>query len=369
MKGYFLNYGISSQKDRSGIGLKIRNQIKAFNNAGLGCKELVLPISRNKLLSVLYRLPFTNVYPIWSFREEFKTADYLYFRRPFVMSGAMRQVLKKVKKDNPNIKIVIELPTYPYDAEYKTYKLYRMLIAKDSYNRNRLKGIVDYFSNLSEESEIFGIPTIKFRNGINIDDIVVRNPKDEEPGTIHLCAVALFKEWHGYERLIEGVNTYYKEKGEKNLIFHFAGEGSALPEYKELVKKYSLEEHFVFHGYCENKDLDEIYNLCSIALGSFGMYKKSLSLSCDLKSREAMARGIPFVTGCPTDIFINNPDFPYYLEYPNDSTALDINKMIDFYDRIYEEPQESVIKNIRDFAYQNVGMDSAMKPVVDYLKS
>jgi len=369
MKGYFINYGTSAFADRTGVGLKIRNQIKTFNKAELNCKEYVLSISKSKFLSVLYRLPFTNVYPIWKYDDILSSVDYIYFRRPFVMSGYMRNVLSKVKKNNPDIKIIIELPTYPYDAEYDTYKFKRMLIAKDSYNRVRLKGIVDRFANLSYECEIFGIPTIKFKNGIDVDDIQIRIPEDEPNNTIHLCAVAMFKEWHGYERIIKGLKTYYNNGGTRKLIFHFAGEGSALPGYKELVNDLSLNEHFVFHGFCDYGELNQIYNISSVALGSFGMYKKNLCLSCNLKSREAMARGIPFVTGCPTDIFIDNKDFKYYLEFPNDTSEIDINKIISFHDQIYQQPAKKVVAEIREFAYKNVNIGSCMKPIIDYIKS
>ena len=97
------------------------------------------------------------------------------------------------------------------------------------------------------------------------------------------------------------------------------------------------------------------------------MYKKGLNLSCDLKSREAVARGIPMVTGCPTDIFIEGK-YKYYLEFSNDSSAVDIQKIINFNDEIYRNGEELVIEDIRRYAFENVSMDAAMKNVIDYFK-
>lgn len=369
MKGYFVLFGKTSVEDRSGIGLKVRNQIKAFNNSGLNCKEIVLPISKNGLLPILYRLPFFNVYPVWKYIKEFDNANYLYMRRPFVMTSSMRYVFRRIRKKNPKIKIIVEIPTYPYDEEYGTYKLKQMLILKDRYNRTRMKRLIDYYAILTDEKEIFGVPTLKILNGIDVDEIPKRVPYrlSTDNNTIHMCAVAMFKEWHGYERLILGLHDYYDNGGDLNIICHFVGEGTELPFYKDLVNKYSLQQHIVFHGFLEGKELSKIYNMSTISLGSFGMYKKKLNLSCDLKSREAVARGIPMVTGCPTDIF-QKKLFKYYLEFPNDDSVIDIQKIIDFHKQIYSEGEEMVVEKVRNYAKRMVDMNVCMQNVISYFK-
>ena len=98
MKGIFIVYGQSSNHDHTGVGLKVRNQIECFNNAGLNCKEHVLPIKKDKLLSIKYRLPFFNVYPVWKKRKDYLGVDYIYMRRPFVMNIHMRRIFKYIKK-------------------------------------------------------------------------------------------------------------------------------------------------------------------------------------------------------------------------------------------------------------------------------
>ena len=367
MKGIYILVGTSSKDDNSGVGLKIRNQIKSFNNSGIDTDEVVLPISRNPLLSILYRLPFMNVYPVWSYRDAFNDVDCIYMRRPFVMNGAMRRILAQIKRNNPKVRIVVEIPTYPYDAEYGTYKFKSLLIAKDKYNRNRMKGLIDRFAVLSDDKTVFGVPAIKIMNGIDVNAVHKRVPVKDASGALNVCAVAAFKEWHGYERFIEGLRDYYSNGGSKNIICHFVGDGSELPLYKSLVAKYNLDDHFIFYGHLEGEELDEIYNTCSLSLGSFGMYKIGISLSCNLKSREAVARGIPQVTGCPTDIF-EKDKYRYYLEFPNDTSTVDIQKIIDFCESIYSEGEDIVIEKIRQYAFENVSMDIAMKRVIDYFK-
>ena len=74
------------------------------------------------------------------------------------------------------------------------------------------------------------------------------------------------------------------------------------------------------------------------------------------------------VTGCKTDIF-REDIFPYYLEYNNDPTPIDVQRLVSFYDHIYQDGQEKVIEEIRTYAYKTVGMDTAMKRVIDYLNT
>ncbi len=368
MQGLYICVDQSMKNDKSGVGLKVRNQMKSFNQAGLEFEEYILPMNHSKLLPILYRLPFFNVYPIWKYSDVFENVKYIYMRRPFVMTVYMRRVLKRIRKKNPTAKIVIEIPTYPYDEEYNTYKLNWMLKRKDCYNRNRMNGLVDHWSIVNNEDKIFGINTIKIKNGIDVDAIKPRAPI-ETGDTIHFCAVAMFKEWHGYERFFYGLAEYYKKGGSRNMISHFVGEGSELPFYHKLVRELNLDQHVVFHGYLSGKELEKIYDLADISLGSFGMFKQNLNLSCNLKSRESVARGVPMVTGCPTDIF-QKDKFKYYLEFPNDESVLDINRILDFYDAIYggDESKEEVVKTIRKYAYEQIDMSKCMEPVITYFK-
>ena len=367
-KGYFITYGLSSMQANSGVALKIRNQIEAFNNAGLHCEEITFPYRTGKLAQVMQRLPFTNVDAVWKYRKEFDTADFLYMRHPLMVTGAVRNVLRNIKKRNPHCKIVMELPTYPYDEEYKTRKLSSILVLRDRYNRERMQGLVDYIANLEEAERIFGLPVLKISNGINVDAVPKRVPVTNDLSTIHLCAVAVFSFWHGYERLIEGLAQYYAHGGTRNIVCHFAGNGAELPFYKKLVQKKKLEDHFVFYGYVEGEELNRIYNLSTLSVCSLGSYKQGCNISCELKSRDAVARGIPSITGCKTDIF-DKEVFPYFLEFPNDSSPLDIEKMICFHDNVYQVGQETVINEIRAYAYKTVGMDLAMKEVINFYNS
>lgn len=367
MVGLYITFGQDSKEQKTGVGLKIRNQINVFNNAGLNCQELTLPYGNQLAMRVLYRFPFYNGYPKWEYKAEFEKADYIYMRRPFLMTWYMRKTLRKVKEKNPNVKILVEIPTFPYDDEIREYKFSKIMIMKDSFNRIRMQNSIDRFVDLTGEKEIFGIPTLQIKNGIDVNAVQVKKITEHKDGSIHLCCVALFKSWHGYERLLKGLKIYYDNNPTRNVFVHFAGEGDQIPYYQALVAKHKANDFVIFHGMLQGTQLDELYNQCDFAVGSLGGYKKSLFYSQELKSREAVARGIPMITGCEVDIFTK--DYPYFLEFSNDDSIISINRIVEYYEKLYsEESKEDVINNIRKYAFSMVNMEAAMSAVIEYIK-
>ena len=153
-----------------------------------------------------------------------------------------------------------------------------------------MKEFIDYYAILTEEQEVFGIPTVKIENGIDVANIIPKKYIVSTGSVIHMCAIAMFKEWHGYERLFYGLRSYYKNGGKRNIICHFVGKGSELPVYEKIVQEEHLEEHVKFYGFLSGEELENIYNKSSIALSTFGMYKIGLNLSCALKTREEIGR-------------------------------------------------------------------------------
>ena len=48
-----------------------------------------------------------------------KDADFIYLRKPSAINMGFIDFLKRVRKLNPKMKILLEIPTYPYDNEIK----------------------------------------------------------------------------------------------------------------------------------------------------------------------------------------------------------------------------------------------------------
>ena len=73
---------------------------------------------------------------------------------------------------NMNIRTVIEIPTYPYEAEGRTSLRGRVIQVLDKIFRKKLKKYVDRIVTYSDDKMIFGIKTINTINGIFINIII-----------------------------------------------------------------------------------------------------------------------------------------------------------------------------------------------------
>lgn len=358
----------SSLLNLSGAYKKVENQIKAFENAGFVIKTVIMNRSVFPGSKIVDRLPFSNCSPHWEWRDEFQGCDFIYLRKPW-LNGSFLSFLKKIKKRNPKAKIIIEFPTYPYDGEMKSNLKDYPKYLKDLHARRNLRRYVDRICSLVETPEIFGINNIKFLNGYDFSQITIDRPRNHTD-EIRLCCVANFARWHGYERLLKGLASYYREGGERNIRLYMVGEGSELSTYKEIAEGNQLDAHVEFCGQMDTVGIHEILNHSDFGVASLGLYKADFhGVGCFLKTREYLAAGLPIVCGSKLDIMDMPPLDEYILEYPNDATEIDINKLVLFYDKLYHtEKKRDIHGLIRKKAEEKLDMGAAMSRVIDYLR-
>lgn len=275
--------------------------------------------------------------------------------------------LKMVKKLKVkcNNKIIVEIPTYPYDVELNNGLKFRILKVFDKVTRKMLYNYVDRIATFSKDKKIFGIQCLNIINGIIVDDISIRQHNNLY-NAINLIAIASMEYWHGYERLIEGLHQYFKDKYNREIILHVIGDGNELMKYKQLVRKYNMESNVIFYGFKSGKELDEIYDKCNIAVECLGAHRKKLYLSSSLKSREYGAKGLPIISSCKIDVFPE--DYKYILYEPADEDSIDIKKVIEFYDSIYTNSNSfnQVNSEIRKFTQNKCDMFVVMNPIIDF---
>lgn len=371
MKGIYLQNSKYHKENNTGIYKKILAQMKAFNDAHLGCVEIIQNDGRsgNSLLAaIMHRLPFTNTTPKWEYLDIFEDIDYIYFRRPSVITGSMRRVLRQAKKSNPQMKVVMELPTYPYDHELAGLSN-RTLLLKDQYNRKRLHGCVDRIAVIDptlQKTQVFGIKAIPFLNGIDVDSLSMRMPESHHG--IRILCVAYFSPWHGYERLIEGIANYYQAGGEEEVIVDMVGEGPELEHYKGLAYEKGVSEYIIFHGKRTGEELENMYNSADIGVVGLNWFKYGYNIIGDLKSREYLAKGLPVLNAGRLDTELSEPS-GYILDAVADDSPIDIKSVVKFYHDIYDGNicSRAIAEDIREYAKRNVDMKQVMKKIVMYL--
>lgn len=372
MKGIFIYYKKIDKKNLTGIDKKVLWQVEQLNQDGIECKLIEHYYDGHSLIMkcfniLMARIPFGNANPEWRWHDYYEDIDFIYFRRPDAITLPLLKLLKIIKLNNPNIKIIMEIPNYPYDEELGLKWINKPLLLKDKYNRRKLEKYIDRIAVQNDIDIIWGIKTLRFLNGIKLEDIEKRVPVQVTyNNSINICAVASLEPWQGYERIFKGLRSYYNSGACREIIIRIAGIGSEFEKYKQIVKEYGLEQRVMFLGKLSKLELEKLYNCSDLAIDTFGRYKTGNNLSTSLKSREYLAKGIPIVTGCKTDIL--NESFHYYLEFSNDESSISFDKIVDFYDKVYKESdKQDVINIIRNYAKKVCDISTMIEPVKKYL--
>lgn len=366
MQGYYIHY-----KGRIPIGVskKIDMMLKRFAEFS-DIQEIDLtPLRCNIFRSLLAFLPFINI------KRNYKKAyesmakhnpDYVYIRRTTADRGLLR-FIKKVRELYPACKIIVEIMSYPYDKEEFLNIIYWPYYFKECINRKKYKLYIDRFVTFSDDNKIFGVDTLQTLNGIDVSMVIPVSSEKEYSG-INLIAVAGMYKFHGYERLIHGLYNYYKKGGQYEITVHLVGNGPELRKYKEITRKLNLDDNVLFYGKKYGRELDEIYNGMDIAISSLGLYKLGINRISSLKLNEYLAKGLPIAAGCDT-VALTGKNSQYYIQFSNDGTPINIEKLVDFYNTIYANGRErkEVIDDIRQFAFKTVDNKVTMQNIINFI--
>lgn len=285
---------------------------------------------------------------------------HIYFRTEHNTTPFLIHMMDSLKK--AGCKIAMEVPTYPYDQEYKDLELrFQVTITLDKLLRNRLAKHIDKIVTFSDHERIFNRPTIRIANGIDFDAIPKRQPTPSVDNTIHMIAVATIHPWHGFDRAIRGLADYMPQQSKQRVVLHIVGDGvyDVMNLYHQLVEENGLSDYVIFHGPLFGSQLDEVFNLSQIGIGSLARHRSGITHLRSLKNREYAARGIPFVYSEIDDDF---EQMAYILKVPADESNLNINDVIDFYKRVSLSSDE-----IRSSIEKTLSWKVQMQKVIDNL--
>lgn len=260
--------------------------------------------------------------------------------------------------------IFIEIPTYPYDKEYSG-KLNSVRIMIDRIFAKKLKKYVNKVISFYEipNGVFFDIPVLVVPNGFDFDGIKL-NEDELFSDELHIAAVSSMRIWHGYERMIEGMHHYYQAGGKRKIFLYLAGDGREKAKYEELVNRYGLQNNVLFCGPLSGVELDKLLEKCNLGIDSLARHRTNITVLSSLKSREYGAKGIPIINSCDIDII--DDEFDYFLKVSADDKPIDVQQIIDFYDRIYKNEDRRIIaQRIREYVERKSGMLNVMQKVLN----
>lgn len=266
------------------------------------------------------------------------------------------RLVKRLK--HTGAKVVMEIPTYPYDQEYVTRSM-KLGLTIDRCFRHRLSKITDGIVTFSNAETIFGGRTIRISNGIDFDNIPVKRHCNDTSHELHLIGVAEVHYWHGFDRLVRGLAEYYRMNPEYRVYFHIVGPLTGERERAEIlpvIQENHLEEYVRIHGPLHGEELDALFEQTDFAIGSLGRHRSGITYIKTLKNREYAARGLAF-TYSETDEDFEH--MPYVWKTPSDESPVDIKKLIDFQQSLDMTPAE-IRESVRPLSWK-----AQMKKVID----
>ena len=352
----------------SGISKKILAQKRGLENSGvnmhLGCMQIsgnirsyvvdgraLFSLGRGILATIKY---FSVFSPILDFVRE-NNISFVYIRYIHIATPFYIHFLKKLKR--MGVLIFMEIPTYPYDIEHKNDNWRMMVVNRvERLSRKYFKKYVDKIVTVQDYDTIFGLSTIKISNCVDLKNVPFRTPLSHS--SINLLGVANMQEWHGYDRLIEGLGLYYKKGGKEDVHLYLVGDNSNVIDcYRLLINKYDLKDIIHLEGIKEGKELNCYFDIADLAIGGLAAHRKGVYEGKALKCVEYAARGIPFIY---SDINTDFDNCSFIKRVSQDDTPIDVNELLAFIEEQKTSPAE-----IRQFVADNLTGDIQMRKVLD----
>ncbi|MBO4467764.1 MAG: glycosyltransferase, partial [Clostridia bacterium] len=328
-----------------GVTKKLLGQYKAFNNLGCDAYHLCFKDEQGVLIHgddttvLVKRQPkmYFTYLKLLKFADKVcleNKIDMCYIRYPLADFAFM----KMIKKLHKICKVIIEIPTYPYDDEIGIDAgfITKFNFKQDLKNRYKLKNYTDLIVDIGNEKTIYGIRCANIYNSIDIDSVPFDCNKKKSDIDIHILSVALIRPDHRFDRLICGLREYYNKKtsDEPDVFFDIVGSGigDEKERLEKLAKETNLEKYVRFHGTKSGKELDELFDSSIVAISTLNSKCAEGEKTSVLKTREYCARGIPFISSMPDIAIPDNSDFCKLFKSCDD--PIDVREIISYVDYI-----------------------------------
>lgn len=163
-------------------------------------------------------------------------------------------------------------------------------------------------------------------NGINVDSVKPSKKIETQIDQLNIIFLAArFAPWHGLDYAIQGLKQY---TGNTPILLHIVGninQISSLIEYSDL-KNAEIK----FHGELHGDELDTIFNHVDLGISSLGIHRVGLEEASVLKSREYLARGLPFVYAYSDSDLTGEEEYALRV-HVKETNYLDFEELVNFF--------------------------------------
>lgn len=340
-------------KPSSGISKKILSQVKALNLQSDSCYFSCLDSLDNKLIRRVNEKIIDNYLSgslgkIQSFVHFSSLYDFIvlhnvdvvYIRYTHYANPIFNHFLKKLSR--VGVKTFIEIPTFPYDHEYKCMNSFSKLkLFVDKCYREKISKYIHRFVTFSNDDFIWGKQTLKISNAVDPDLAPLSNSTFDGKSLIFV-GVANLATWHGYDRLIRSIAKFYLHDAEKltDVFFYVVGDGIIYSELKTLATSLGIDKYINFFGALDGAELDEVFDKANVGVDSLGRHRSGSFYNNSLKSKEYLVRGLPIIKSHIDHTLLKSK---FCFDVEPDESEIDLEKVITWY--IHNEFSNKKVRN------------------------
>lgn len=296
------------------IAKKIRDQIRAWHASGHEVRYFALAPSTDLWSVLATTATLIERGPAWRYPARSVALcsaitawrpDLIYFRYAHHAAGLPRLFARfpTVAEINSNDTVEYTLTLGPWKALYHHLTRRRIL--------RTIAGFVPVTHELARLVEPFARPSEVVANSIDLTALAPLPPAAGSAPPRLIFIGTPHTPWHGLDRIAEFARLF-PEWG-----FDIVGDDNASwPMNQAGPPPLNL----VLHGTLPREGYLPILANASAALGTFGLYRKSMDEACPLKVREYLAFGLPVIGACTDTDIPASAD--YYLQLPNDNAPL-----------------------------------------------
>jgi len=288
--------------------------------------------------------------------------DYIVLRYPLVDGIGTQKFIRK-----HGHKIITEHHTDEVSELYSLGRIVDLFRAKleeryASAFLRQIKGLIGVTQEICDlELQKSGPKPYKMiPNGIDVESVAFTKFTPFDGTKLNIVFIASeFVSWQGLESLLEGLGRY---KGSVSIELNLIG---MLTEKQiALLEKYRKENITIYEkGKQFGEALDGHLRQAHVAISSLALYKKNMKEACPLKSREYIARGLPFVYAYDDNDLEGDEDFALKLM---PKALINIEEIICFAQVCSNTVKLS--ENMREFAQEKLDWKVKLRQMIDFIE-
>ena len=227
-----------------------------------------------------------------------------------------------------------------------------------------LIGVTDEIRDYELQRTGNRMPACTVTNGVLVQDIPFSKHGTYNGSILRLvCLANAFEAWQGLDRVLAGFEKYTSRKPSLHLKVVGHVSPGLLASIDNLAHRSNVKVDFP--GRLYGTALEDVLGQAHVAFSSLALFRKGMKEACALKTREFVARGLPFVTG------YRDPDLEksesFFLPVAGDNSPVDMDEVVSFAEGVLA--RKGISECMREYANERLDWKIKIQEMWNFLRS